>query len=59
MGMVGEVGSGVEEVEGAIKSKILINSLDPVESFAASQTAAEGGSRRIEPSASALALALS
>ena len=53
-----EVELRVGEVEGAIKSKILINPVDPVELFAASQTAADGGSRRIELSASALALAL-
>ena len=46
------------EVEGAIKSKTLINSIDPVEIFEASHAAAEGSAMRIEVAPSALALAL-
>ena len=50
--------TGVGEVEGAIKSKTLINSVDPVGRFEASHAAAEGSAMRLELALSALALAL-
>ena len=54
----GDVVDRVGELEGAIKSKTLINPVDSIEIFEASHVAVEGSTMRLELSLSALALAI-
>ena len=53
----GDVGDRVGGLEGAIKSKTLVNPMDSVEVFEASHTAAEGSATRLELASSPLAWA--